>query len=142
MIPDIAVNLAKHFEGFSTTPYLCPANFWTIGYGHLCDKDHPEITLEQGEAYLRADMQDAYDAVVRYCPVLLEESDARLGAIVDFTFNLGGGRLQTSTLRRRINDKLWDEATYELKRWIYGGGRILPGLVRRREWEALFMYLG
>jgi lysozyme len=67
--------------------------------------------------------------------VLATEPDGRLAAIVDFTFNLGAGRLQTSTLRRRVNQSDWAEAGRELVRWVYGGGRMLPGLVVRREAE-------
>jgi len=55
---------------------------------------------------------------------------------VDFTFNLGGGRLQTSTLRRRVNRRDWAAAAKELRRWVYGGGRILPSLTLRREAEV------
>ncbi len=59
--------------------------------------------------------------------------------IVDFTFNLGAGRLQTSTLRRRINQMDWSSASQELQRWVYGGGKVLPGLVTRRRAEAALM---
>ncbi|MFN3298338.1 lysozyme, partial [Caldimonas sp.] len=71
-----------------------------------------------------------------YCPVLATEPEGRLAAIVDFTFNLGAGRLQTSTLRRRINQRNWESAAQELPRWVHGGGRVLPGLVARRQSEA------
>jgi lysozyme len=142
MIPDLAITLAKHFEGFSPVPYLCPAGFWTIAYGRLCDQDHPAVDQQTGEQYLIEDMQSAYTAAIRFCPVLLNASEPRLAAIVDFTFNLGAGRLQTSTLRRRVNEQNWDEAAYELKRWVWGGGKKLPGLVKRREIEALWMMLG
>jgi lysozyme len=86
--------------------------------------------------YLTQDLQVALNAVLRYCPVLASEPEGRLAAIVDFTFNLGGGRLQTSTLRRRINQRDWAAAASELRRWVYGGGRVLPGLVLRREAEV------
>jgi lysozyme len=59
--------------------------------------------------------------------VLATEPEHRLAAIVDFTFNLGAGRLQTSTLRRRINQQDWASAAQELRRWVYGGGKVLPG---------------
>ena len=65
--------------------------------------------------------------------MLATEPEERLTAIIDFTFNLGGGRLQTSTLRRRANQRDWAAAA---KRWVYGGGKVLPGLVARREAEA------
>lgn len=115
-VPHVAIELAKRFEGFCRVPrndpgraypYICPAGFWTIGYGHLCDQSHPPITTVEGEAYLAQDMQVALKATLRYCPVLATEPAGRLGAIVDFTFNLGAGRLQTSTLRRRINQRDW-----------------------------------
>jgi GH24 family phage-related lysozyme (muramidase) len=60
---------------------------------------------------------------LRYCPVLTTEPDGRLAAIVDFTFNLGAGRLQASTVRRRVNQRDWAGAAQELRRWVYGGGR-------------------
>ena len=78
-------------------------------------------------------------ATLRYCPVLTTEPEGRLAAIVDFTFNLGAGRLQTSTLRRRINQRDWIAAGQELRRWIYGGGKVLPGLVARREAEVAML---
>jgi len=82
-------------------------------------------------------MSRCVNAAVRYCPVLLTK-DEKLGAIADFCYNLGSGRLKTSTLRRRINQRDWHEVVYELKRWVRGGGRVLPGLVRRRNMEAKF----
>ena len=145
-VPKAAIALAKHFEGFerkvkrgieiTAGPYICPAGFWTIGYGHLCDPKHPPITEAEAEAYLARDLQTALAATLRYCPVLATEPEGRLAAIVDFTFNLGAGRLQTSTLRRRINQRDWGAAATELRRWVYGGGKVLPGLVARREAEA------
>ena len=116
-------------------PYICPAGFWTIGYGHFCDPKHPPITVAEAEAYLARDLQTALAATLRYCPVLATEPESRIAAIVDFTFNLGAGRLQTSTLRRRINLRDWSAAATELRRWVYGGGKVLPGLFARREAE-------
>lgn len=72
----------------------------------------------------------------------MRRRSARLAAITDFTFNLGAGRLQTSTLRRRINERNWEEAGDELLRWTRGGGRVLPGLVRRREAERALLLTG
>ena len=71
--------------------------------------------------------------------MLVTESEGRLAAIVDFTFNLGAGRLQTSTLRRRINQRDWAAAATELRRWVYGGGKVLPGLVARRAAECALL---
>lgn len=147
-VPEAAIALAKRFEGFHRVPkhdphraypYICPAGFWTIGFGHLCRPDHSPITEEEGESYLAQDLQTALRATLRYCPVLATESENRLVAIVDFTFNLGAGRLQTSTLRRRINQRDWSAAASELGRWVHGGGRVLPGLVARRHAEAAML---
>lgn len=148
-VPKAAIELAKRFEGFerkvkrgieiTAVPYICPAGFWTIGYGHLCDPKHPPITEADAEVYLARDLQTALTATLRYCPVLATEPEARLAAIVDFTFNLGAGRLQTSTLRLRINQRDWSSAGQELRRWVYSGGKVLPGLVTRREAEAAWL---
>lgn len=144
-VPKAAIELAKRFEGFHRVPkadprrahpYICPAGYWTIGYGHLCDPKHPPITETEAEVYLARDLQTALAATLRYCPVLATEPEGRLAAIVDFTFNLGAGRLQTSTLRQRVNQRDWPSVTHELQRWIYGGGRVLPGLVSRRDAEV------
>ena len=145
-VPQAAVELAKRFEGFHRVPkndplrrahpYICPAGFWTVGFGHLCKPDHPPISEAEAEVYLAQDLMTALTATLRYCPVLVTESESRLAAIVDFTFNLGAGRLQTSTLRRRINQRDWYGAEQELKRWIYGGGKELPGLKLRRKVES------
>ena len=91
------------------------------------------------EAYLAQDLVTALQATLRHCPILAAEPEGRLAAIVDFTFNLGAGRLQTSTLRRRINQRDWLEAARELRRWVNGGGKVLPGLVTRRETEVALM---
>ena len=146
VVPLAAIDLAKRFEGFerkvkrgteiTAIPYICPAGFWTIGYGHLCEPTHPPITEVEAENYLASDLQTALAATLRYCPVLATEPEGRLAAIVDFTFNLGAGRLQTSTLRRRVNQRDWQQAGVELRRWIYGGGRVLPGLIARRTREV------
>lgn len=147
-VPQAAIDLAKRFEGFHRVPkndpgrahpYVCPAGYWTIGYGHLCDSKHPPITEVEAEGYLATDLMTALSATLRYCPVLATEPEGRLAAIVDFTFNLGAGRLQTSTLRRRINQRDWAASATEIQRWVYGGGKVLPGLVTRRAAEAAWL---
>jgi len=148
-VPKTAIELAKRFEGFerrvkrgieiTAVPYICPAGFWTIGYGHLSDPMHPPITEAEAEVYLARDLRTALAATLRHCPVLATEPEERLAAIVDFTFNLGAGRLQTSTLRRRVNQRDWSGAATELRRWVYGGGKVLPGLVARREAEVMLV---
>ncbi len=150
VVPKAAIDLAKHIESFerktksgaeiTAIPYICPAGYWTIGYGHLCDPKHPPITEAEAEVYLERDLQTELGATLRYCPVLATEPEGRLAAIVDFTFNLGAGRLQTSTLRRRVNQQDWIAAAQELRRWVYGGGKVLPGLVSRRDAELRFLF--
>lgn len=108
-IPKNAIELAKKFEGFSNKPYVCPGGFWTIGYGHRCESDHPEITEEEGLEFLKQDMESAVKSTLLYCPILSEDEE-RLGAIADFVFNLGSQRLKESTLRIRINEGNWPEA--------------------------------
>ncbi len=147
-VPQAAIDLARRFEGFHRVakvdpgraqPYVCPAGYWTIGYGHLCVPSHPPITEAEAEAYLAQDLQTALVATLRYCPVLASEAEGRLAAIVDFTFNLGAGRLQTSTLRRRVNQRDWAAAATEMSRWVRGGGYVMPGLVVRRRAEAALL---
>ena len=148
-VPQAAIDLVKRFEGFHRGPkfdlerrahlYICPAVFWTIGYGHLCESKHPPITETEAERYLADDLQTALSATLRCCPVLATEPDGRLAAIVDFTFNLGAGRLQASTLRRRINQRDWAAAAMELRRWVYGGAKVLSGLVARRTAEEALL---
>jgi len=145
-IPAQAVELCKRFEGFhrvvrrvpviTAAPYICPAGYWTIGWGSLCKRDHPPITEPEGEVLLARDLRVALGAAITYCPLLLEEPPRRMAAIVSFTFNLGGARLKASTLRRRVNTRDWPQARAEIRKWVWGGGRKLPGLVLRREAEA------
>ncbi|MGZ5650711.1 MAG: lysozyme [Usitatibacter sp.] len=149
MIPRLAVEIAKKFEGCARevrlsdgvgyVPYRCPASYWTIGWGHLCQPDQPPITQAQADAWLEQDLQAAASAAIRVSPILQDAGEQRLSAIVDFIFNLGAGRYQTSTLRRRVNEGNWAEAAREIRKWVFGGGRKLPGLVARREVEALLL---
>lgn len=139
-----ARDIAKAFEGFhrvvtrqpviTAVPYLCPANYWTVAYGHLCREDHPPVTKPQGEAFLDRDLGNALAAVAALCPRRL--TPGQLDALTDWTFNLGAGRLRGSTLRAVVNRGEFDRVPSELRRWVYGGGKKLPGLVRRREAEV------
>ena len=147
-VPQAAIDLAKRFEGFHRVPsakpgralpYVCPAGYWTIGYGHLGYSKHRPITEAEAEGYLATNLRTALNATLRYCPVLATEPEGRLAAIVGFTFNLGAGRLQMSTLRLRGNQRDWSGAATELRRWVYGGGKVLPGLVWRRAAESAFL---
>lgn len=129
-----ALDLARRWEGLRLNAYLCPAGVWTIGYGHtLGVKPGMSITKDTAELYLQMDHDLAQAGALRQCPGL---TGARLDAITDFVFNLGEGRLKASTLRRRINAGEYDEVPKELRKWVWGGGKKLPGLVMRREDEV------
>lgn len=138
-----AAALCRHFEGFRARPYLCPAGVPTIGYGSTYYEDGRRVALEDtpmdeaaARALLMCELVHTYAAgVARLCPALLA-FQGPFNAAVDFAYNLGVGRLQTSTLRRRLNAQDWDGARQQLRLWTRGGGRVLPGLVRRREAEC------
>jgi len=140
---DIATALCKQFEGFKGKPYLCPAGIPTIGYGSTYYSDGKKVTLNdppisepEAEALLLHELQYTYlPGVLRNCPVLLTD-EKKCNAIVDFAYNLGTGRLQTSTLKRKINEQDWDAAKEQLMLWNKGGGRVLPGLDKRRKAEC------
>lgn len=143
----IAADLCKVFEGFRAKPYLCPAGVPTIGYGstyyqngNKVELSHPPMSKEQAEQLLLFELNHTYlPGVLRQCPNLLYEKPGRLAAIVDFAYNLGVGRLQTSTLKRKIIAKDWEGAKEQLMLWTRGGGRVLPGLVKRRSAEVQLM---
>ncbi len=138
------LDLIKRFESFSPTIYICPAGYPTIGYGHVVldeekDRFANGIDQELGEELLRRDAQVAERAILRLITVPL--TDGQFDALVSFTFNLGSGALQRSTLRRKVNREEHSEVPAQLMRWIWAGGRKLKGLQRRRSAEAeLYLY--
>ena len=141
VVPDLARELARRFEGFKLNPYHDPAGFATIGYGSLLSREKwadlskwSPVTHKEAEALLTSDLEKAARSVLRLCPVPLTEG--RFSALIDFTFNLGSGNLQISTLRKLVNRGDMDEAVEEFHKWVYAGGIKLPGLVRRRAAEA------
>ena len=141
----IARDLIMRFEGCHKLkdgliyPYLCPAGVPTQGWGVVVKSmDVPPITKEQADAQLEAILPVYQLAALKLCPVLVDHPK-RLAAITDFVFNLGSGRLRSSTLRRRVNQQDWEAARGEIVKWNRGGGRILRGLVLRREAEAALL---
>lgn len=146
---DIAAELCRRFEGFRTKPYICPAGVPTIGYGSTYYADGRKVTMQDApisepaarELLMRELFHTYAPGVLRQCPgllplALLQDDWRKLNAIVDFAYNLGVGRLQTSTLRRKINAQDWHGAKEQLMLWVRGGGRVLPGLVARRKAEV------
>lgn len=131
------IDLIKRFEGFSPTVYICPAGYPTIGYGHLVREAaqyEQGITEAEAEELLRRDLRAAQNAVLRLIDVPL--TDGQFDALVSFTFNLGAGALQRSTLRRKVNRQAHNEVPEQFMRWVWAGGIILDGLKRRRTFEV------
>lgn len=129
------VELIKHFEGCRLEAYLCPAGIWTIGYGHTLDvKEGDRVDQEAAEAFLIEDLEEFEDHVQRLVEVDLSQD--QFDALVSWTFNLGYGNLAASTLLAKLNDGLYDEVPEQIKRWTRAGGRVLEGLVKRRDAEA------
>lgn len=132
------LNLIKRFEGFEPEIYLDAAGLPTIGYGHLIRKGEHKmfengISQAAGEALLIKDVLLAEQAVCRLISVPL--TNGQFDALVSFTFNLGSGALQRSTLRRKVNREEHEDVPAEFMRWVWAGGKKLKGLIRRREAE-------
>lgn len=134
-VSDILVRHIKATEDYRSKAYLCPAGRYTCGYGHtkgvtrktVCDAD-------KAERWLREDLQPVENFVNAIHNV---NTQGKFDAIVDFAFNLGLGNLRSSTLLKLIQSGAPDERVCkELRKWVYAGGRVLSGLVTRREWEA------
>lgn len=131
------IDLIKRFEGFSQTVYICPAGYPTIGYGHLvweAERFEQGITEAEAEDFLRRDVLAAESAVLRLIDVPL--THGQFDALVSFTFNLGAGALQRSTLRHKVNRQAHNEVPEQFMRWVWAGGSKLPGLTIRRAAES------
>jgi lysozyme len=130
------LDLIKKSEGFRDRVYLDLAGFPTIGYGHLIKprESFPNgITEPQAAAILTTDVQDAEQAVARLVKVALTQG--QFDALVDFCFNLGAGRLASSTLLRQLNVSHYQAAGEQLLAWDHAGGAVVAGLKARREAE-------
>lgn len=136
-IPIKALELIKHYEGFSPTPYRCPGGYITIGYGHVIEKGEVfalPMALIHAEKILQQDITKAEQSLDRYVKKPLNASQR--GALVSFIFNIGEGAFARSTLCKKINAGLHHEVPDEFRRWVWSNGEKLPGLVKRREEEA------
>lgn len=133
------LTLIKQFEGLRLHAYKCPADIWTIGYGHTADVSANDvITEEDAIFYLRQDVAESERAVNQLVHVPLTQN--QFDALVSFVFNLGVGNFCTSTLLKKLNARDYDGAEQEFGRWVHAGGKASPGLVRRRAAEsALFL---
>lgn len=134
---DKGIDLIKRFEGYEEKAYRCPAGVLTIGYGHTGGVYEGQVcTREQAERWLREDLRSAENAVNALEPAR-PLRQCEFDALVSFVYNLGQGNFRDSTLRRKVlanpdNPTIRDE----FRRWVYADGRMLPGLVARREAEA------
>lgn len=128
----LGIALIKQFEGLRTCAYLDAAGIWTIGYGHTGDevRSGARIDAAQADALLRQDL-DAAEASVRAL-VTQPLVQASFDALASFVFNIGATAFAGSTLLRRLNAADFEGAAAEFERWRYAGGRVLPGLLRRR----------
>ena len=149
---EAGIQLIKDFEGCHSSPYLCPAKLWTIGYGHvlypqqarmkteervsLCLKeDHAKVWgTDEIIELLEKDLLRFESGVLRLCPSAAD-NQCHFDALVSFSFNVGLGNLQASTLRMKYNRDDFEGAANEFLKWRKANGQVLQGLVRRREAE-------
>jgi len=128
--------LIKKFEGCELKAYLCPAQVWTIGYGHTASvKEGDVCTQEDADRMLAEDLEEFEGYVREAVTVPLEQNE--FDALVAWTYNLGPGNLRSSTMLKKLNDSKFEDVPTEIRRWNKSGGKVLDGLVRRREAEAL-----
>jgi lysozyme len=159
-------DLMHRYEGFRNKPYLCPADIWTIGYGHvlyqeqirlpvvrtddkpntlirkkypLKPEDNRVWSKDEINELFRKDVATFERGVLRLVPGVVGRQGS-FDALVSISFNFGLGNLQRSTIRMRANRGDWEGAADAFRVWVKGGGKVLPGLVKRREAEiALFL---
>lgn len=139
MISDKGRQLITYFEGVELESYLCPAGVWTIGIGHTKGVEKGQIiTYDKAYKLLIEDLRPCELAIDRL--VLVKINQNQRDALASFIFNLGSGAFAKSTLLKRINDGLYNEAANEFLRWDKAGGKVLDGLTRRRKAErSLFL---
>lgn len=138
-----ALDLIKKFEGWRANAYPDPATGGepiTIGYGHTSAAGPPavkmgmKLTLAEGEAILKQDLRAVEATVTKAVTVPLNAN--QFGALVSFTFNLGGGNLRKSTLLKKVNARDWTGAAAEFGKWNKAAGKVMKGLTTRRAAEA------
>ena len=141
--------MIKHHEGVRAKPYRCPALLWTVGVGHVLYPEQAKLPMEERKAFplrgvdtrtfgmeevneiLRKDLARFESGVLRLCPVAATRQGV-FDALVSFSFNVGLGNLQKSSIRMKTNRGEFEEAAEEFMKWTKAGGKILPGLVKRR----------
>jgi len=131
-ISERGINFIQHFEGFYSKPYYCPAGVLTIGFGTVIKKGMyvDGITKEQATELMMNELNKNERSINRLIKVELNQN--QFDALCSFVYNLGAGSLQVSTLRKKLNNGEYLDAANEFLKWVYGGGKKLKGLVRRR----------
>jgi lysozyme len=147
-----AIKMVKHHEGVRTRPYRCPALLWTVGVGHVIDPSHAAVkyeerrslpipagwdrtlTMDEVDAILAQDLARFERGVARLCPAALG-NQGQFDALVSFAFNVGLGNLQRSSIRMRYNRGDIEGAADAFLMWTKAAGKVLPGLVKRRNDE-------
>lgn len=141
-ISENGINLIKKFEGFSSTPYLCPAKICTIAYGATFYPNGKKVTMldatiteERGLELLKHTLVKFEQYVDSYCRDDINQY--QFDALVSFCYNLGPSNLKSSTLLKKVNTNPNDPTIKdEFGKWTRGGGKTLPGLVKRRKSES------
>jgi lysozyme len=155
-VSDKAIAMIKHHEGVRQKPYRCPAKLWTVGVGHVLYPEHGKLKVEERanlplrpederifsmdevNAILRTDLDRFERGVEKFCPVPLTQG--MFDSLVSFAFNCGLGTLQRSTLRQKLLRGDKEGAADELLKYSMAGGKVLKGLLNRRNDErALFL---
>lgn len=130
------LELIKKFEGCELKAYKDAVDVWTIGYGHTKGVvEGMEITAEEAESMLEEELKEYCGYINDEVKVKLEQN--QFDALVSWVYNLGPSNLRSSTMLKVINEGKYDEVPAQIKRWNRAGGKVLDGLVRRREAEAL-----
>jgi len=131
------VKLLQQHEGLRLKAYKDPVGILTIGYGHTGSDVKPNMVITKARAVelLINDLDVAENHVRRYVKVPLTQN--QFNALVSFTYNLGGGTLKKSTLLKLLNEKNYEGASSEFRKFVFAGNKKLAGLVKRRADEQL-----
>ena len=129
------ISLIQKFEGCELEAYQCSAGVWTIGYGHTKDVvKGMTITKEQAEQMLVDELHEYENYINEYVTVALSQN--QFDALVSWVYNLGPANLKASTMLKVLNSGKYEDVPAQMKRWNKAGGKVLEGLIRRREAEA------
>lgn len=144
IVPAKMIELIKEFEGLRLEAYRDPAGVLTIGYGHTGSDvvECMHITSEQADDLLMKDATACLNQLFKVSPSIESAGANRISAVGDFVYNLGIGNYRNSTFRKYVDKSDWVESAAQCKRWVHAGGKVLKGLVRRREAEAQLLLTG